>query len=79
MADGKTWSDLVAGPCGHFDIAAKFGLYATWNAEGSQAFSDLVKEMARLLDEEVQARTTRSAQDLAAQAQGGVKDAADHP
>lgn len=73
MDEGKTWSSLVSGPCGHFDIAAQFGLYATWNAEGSKAFSALVREMARLLDEEVHARTSRRARDLATQAHGGVK------
>ncbi|EPX84792.1 hypothetical protein [Salipiger mucosus] len=47
----KTWKDLVAPLARKLDIAAKFDEQATWNATGAASFRDILKEMARMLDE----------------------------
>lgn len=50
------WADRVADVTNHFDVASSFGMNASFNAEWSAAASTLIKEMARIIDVEIERR-----------------------
>ena len=55
------WRDVMRENIGRFDVAAAIGGSATWNAEGSAAMAKLLKEMCRIIDDEVNARAAIAA------------------
>ena len=46
------WSDLVKPCVDRCEVAAKFGMNATWNSDGAAALGELIKTMAKTLDDE---------------------------
>lgn len=52
------WSAALIPIVRKFDIAAKFGQCACWNAEGSAALAKLLTEMALKLDAAVEMQLT---------------------
>lgn len=61
MSEGKpdppgSWSALMADNIGRFEVAAKFGMNATWNPVGSAAMAKILRQMCRIIDDEIEAR-----------------------
>ena len=46
------WSELVKPMVDRCEVAAKFGMNATWNPDGAAALGELIKTMAKTLDNE---------------------------
>ncbi|AHC30555.1 hypothetical protein CC53_gp138 [Rhizobium phage vB_RleS_L338C] len=65
-----TWQELVAPHVRRFTVAAKFGGSASWNAEGSAAMAELLSTMAKIIDEEVLARSHEGVAQAEARALG---------
>lgn len=52
----QPWAQLIADVTHHFDVAASYGMNASFGAERAAAASKLIKEMARILDDEMDHR-----------------------
>lgn len=52
QAGAENWSAAVAPIVAKFEVAAALDLTASWNATGARAVGQLMKEMARRLDED---------------------------
>lgn len=64
----KTWSEIIQPIVAKCEVAAAFEKEVFWNAEGAKALGKLIKEMARLLDDEARATIiVQSAETIAAQ------------
>jgi hypothetical protein len=55
-AERREWSEVVEPLAARFEVAAKFGQSAVWNATGSAAMAKLMRNMARIIDDEIMAR-----------------------
>lgn len=58
-AMASTWKEVVAPLVARFTVAHAFNGRASFNAEGSKEFAKLLTEMARIIDEEIEARKPR--------------------
>jgi len=58
MAEAKprSWLEVMGPHIRRFEVAAKFGQNATYNATGSAAMARLIKKMATIIDEEIDRR-----------------------
>ncbi|OJF92074.1 hypothetical protein AX761_21790 [Rhizobium sp. 58] len=52
----SSWKDVVAPLARKFELAHTFNGEAAFNAEGCKAMAALLKQMARIIDEEIEAR-----------------------
>lgn len=57
----RPWADVTAAILRRFDIAAQFDGKAVWNAKGSAACAKIIREMARIIDDEIERRAARPA------------------
>lgn len=71
--DDSSWASTANKLCEHFDTAAAFNLFATWNAEGSRSMAVVIRRMAKLLDDEVKARVDRDSAERARSTGGRVE------
>lgn len=53
MGDAKTWREVIKPITDRWDLCAKLDLTWTENPKGCAALSSLVKDMARIIDDEV--------------------------
>lgn len=50
------WRELIQPQISRFEVAAAFNGDVKFNAEGSKAMANLLKEMARIIDDEIDKR-----------------------
>ena len=56
MGKARTWAELIQPTVNRLDVAITFKATATFNPDGAQALKSLLKEMARVIDEEIERR-----------------------
>jgi hypothetical protein len=52
----KKWGSVLRENIARFEVAAAIGQHATWNAAGSAAMAELLKQMCAIIDEEIPRR-----------------------
>ncbi len=56
-SSGGGWTECVAPIANKLEVGAKFGERTVFNEEGSKALAKLLREMARIIDDEIERRS----------------------
>jgi hypothetical protein len=52
----RAWHNIIDPIAAKFEVAAALGLEVHYNAEGSKALANLLRKMARIIDDEIERR-----------------------